>query len=230
MSQNHNLTQQLTHTLGVAIVNGKYPEGQGIPSEAILCEQFKVSRSSTREAVKMLSAKGLISSRPKKGISVLPETEWNLFDSDVLSWILQSKPSLGLLREFTQMRAAIEPNAAKLAARNATPKQLKYIEEALFRIAEAEEGLDDQLEAHINFLNAILKASGNRFFIQFTQFVKAALKVSIRYNNQTLGVKNTDVSFHAEVFNAIKSGDEELAYRLVEDILADALQLLDSRL
>ncbi|MBU3002296.1 FadR family transcriptional regulator [Paraglaciecola arctica] len=230
MSQNRNLTQQLTHTLGVSIVNGKYPVGEGMPSEAILCKQFEVSRSSTREAVKMLSAKGLISSRPKKGIRVLPETEWNLFDSDVLSWILQSKPSLSLLREFTQVRAAIEPNAMKLAARNATPKQLKQIEEALFRIAEAEEGLDDQLDAHICFLNAILQASGNRFFIQFTQFVKAALKVSIRYNNQTLGVKNTDVSFHADVFDAIKSGDEKRAYQLVEDILADALALIESRI
>lgn len=230
MARTHNLTHQLTHNLGVSIVNGQYPAGTSMPSEAIICEQFDVSRSSTREAVKMLAAKGMVSSRPKKGITVRPESDWNLFDSDVLSWILQSKPTLGLLKEFTQVRLAIEPNAAKLAAMNASPKQLVQIEHSLLRIAEAEEGLDDQLDAHIGFLNAILQASGNRFFIQFTQFVKAAIRVSIRYTNQTLGVKNTDVSFHAEVFAAIKSGDDQLAYKLVEDILTEALRLIESRL
>jgi DNA-binding FadR family transcriptional regulator len=167
--------------LGEAIVKGDYPIGTRMPSEAVLCEQFSVSRSATREAVKMLSAKGLISSRPKQGITVNPESNWNLYDSEVLEWILKSKPSLQLLKEFTQVRFAIEPMAAKLAAENATPKQLMQIEEALYRIAEAQEGLDDQLDAHINFLNMILLASGNRFFIQLTQFVDAALRVSIRY-------------------------------------------------
>ena len=92
-----NLTHQLTYDLGLAIVQGVYPVGTGLPSEADLCIEYNVSRSSTREAVKMLSAKGLISSRPKQGIRVLPESSWNMFDTDVLKWILSSKPSLALL-------------------------------------------------------------------------------------------------------------------------------------
>lgn len=225
-----NLTQQLTHKLGEAIVKGDYPIGSRMPSEALLCEQFRISRSATREAVKMLSAKGLISSRPKQGITVNPEIQWNLFDSDVLDWILKSKPSLNLLKEFTQVRFAIEPIAAKLAAENATPIQIKKIEEALHSISEAQEGLEDQLDAHINFLNMLLIASGNRFFIQLTQFVNAALRVSIRYTNNVKGVSNTDVTFHNKVFNAIKNGDATTAEKLITDILADALKLIESRL
>ncbi len=225
-----NLTQQLTHKLGEAIVNGDYTVGLGMPSEALLCEQFQISRSATREAVKMLSAKGLISSRPKQGITVNPETEWNLFDTDVLSWILKSKPSLNLLKEFTQVRYAIEPMAAKLAAENATPIQIKNMEDALHRISAAQDGLDDQLDAHINFLNTILIASGNRFFIQLTQFVNAALRVSIRYTNNVKGVSNTDATFHRKVFEAIKNGNAKQAHQLVEDILDDALGLIQSRL
>jgi len=201
-----------------------------MPSEAVLCEQFSVSRSATREAVKMLSAKGLISSRPKQGITVNPESNWNLYDSEVLEWILKSKPSLQLLKEFTQVRFAIEPMAAKLAAENATPKQLMQIEEALYRIAEAQEGLDDQLDAHINFLNMILLASGNRFFIQLTQFVDAALRVSIRYTNQVKGISNTDVTFHVKVYNAIKDGDGASAQALIYEVLSDAVALIESRL
>lgn len=225
-----NLTQQLTHKLGEAIVKGDYPIGTRMPSEAVLCEQFEVSRSATREAVKMLSAKGLISSRPKQGITVNPETLWNLYDSDVLVWILKSKPSLQLLKEFTEVRFAIEPMAAKLAAENATPEQIKDIEQALYRISEAEEGLEDQLDAHINFLNMILVASGNRFFIQLTQFVDAALRVSIRYTNQVKGISNTDVTFHVKVFNAIKDGDANTAQSLIYEVLSDAVVLIESRL
>lgn len=225
-----NLTQQLTHKLGEAIVKGDYPIGTRMPSEAVLCEQFEVSRSATREAVKMLSAKGLISSRPKQGITVNPETLWNLYDSDVLAWILKSKPSLQLLKEFTEVRFAIEPMAAKLAAENATPEQIKDIEQALYRISEAEEGLEDQLDAHLNFLNMILVASGNRFFIQLTQFVDAALRVSIRYTNQVKGISNTDVTFHVKVFNAIKDGDANTAQALIYEVLSDAVVLIESRL
>ena len=65
-------------------------------------------------------------------------------------------------------------------------------------------GLDDQLDAHISFLNAILNASGNRFFIQLTQFVSAALRVSIRYINTAMNVDNTDITLHEKVFKAIK--------------------------
>lgn len=225
-----NLTQQLTHKLGEDIVSGVYPIGMGMPSEAELCEQFKISRSATREAVKMLSAKGLISSRPKQGIKVNPESHWNLFDTDILSWILKSKPSLNLLKEFNQVRFAIEPIAGKLAAENATPIQIKNLERALNNISHTDTTLEDQLDAHIEFLNMILLASGNRFFIQLTQFVNAALRVSIRYVNNVKGISNTDVTFHKKVFEAIKNGEPDVAQKLITDILTEALELIESRL
>jgi len=230
MKQSRNLTQQLTHKLGLAIVNGHYPVGEGMPSEAKLCEEFEASRSSIREAVKMLSAKGLISSRPKQGIKVMPESNWNLFDTDVLAWILQSKPSLKLLKEFTQVRFAIEPVAAELAAKNASPIQLQNIEKSLLRMADAEEGLEDPLDADIGFHSAILEASGNRFFLQLTQFINTALRVSIRYTNHIKGVKNADVNAHAEIYEHIKKGDAEGARECVSKILEEALALIELKL
>ncbi|MFT4653331.1 MAG: DNA-binding FadR family transcriptional regulator [Kangiellaceae bacterium] len=230
MKHPQNLTQQLTHKLGLAIVSGHYPIGEGMPSEANLCEEFEVSRSSTREAVKMLSAKGLVSSRPKQGIKVLPESNWNMFDTDVLAWILQSKPSLTLLKEFTQVRFAIEPIAAELAAKNATPKQIQNIEQALNRMSDAEEGLDDPLDADISFHSAILEASGNRFFLQLTPFINTALRVSIRYTNHIKGVKNADVDAHAKIFERIKMGDSDGARICVSQILEEALSLIQLKL
>ncbi|MDP2565672.1 FadR/GntR family transcriptional regulator [Pseudoalteromonas marina] len=198
-----NLTHQLTHDLGFAIVRGVYPVSEGLPSEADLCIKYNVSRSATREAVKMLSAKGLISSRPKQGIRVLPESSWNMFDTDVLRWILSSKPSLSLLKEFTQVRVALEPQAA---------------------------ALDDPLEADIAFHTSILVASNNRFFVQLTEFISTALRVSIRYTNHIKGVPGADVTKHADILDTIKSGNPERAKKAVETILEEALELIESKL
>lgn len=226
----HNLTHQLTHDLGMAIVQGVYPVGQGLPSEADLCLQYDVSRSATREAVKMLSAKGLISSRPKQGIRVLPESNWNMFDTDVLRWILSSKPSLSLLKEFTQVRVALEPQAAALASVTATYAQLEEIDKALARMVDADQGLDDPLEADIAFHTSILIASNNRFFVQLTEFISTALRVSIRYTNRIKGVPGADVKKHADILDSIKSRNPEKAKLAVVTILEEALELIESKL
>lgn len=228
-NQKHNLTYQLTHELGKAIVTGKYKIGEGLPTEANLCIEYDVSRSATREAVKMLSAKGLIESRPKKGIKVLPATNWNMFDTDVLGWILSSNPSLSLLKSFTEVRAAIEPQAAALAAINATTGELDMIEAALKRMKEAEKGLDDTLDSDIAFHTSILKASGNPFIIQLSDFISTALRVSIRYTNKTKG-EDGDINKHAYIFQTIKSKKPEKARKAVQEILDEALELINSNL
>lgn len=225
----HNLTYQLTHDLGNAIVKGKYKIGDGLPTEAELCAEYDVSRSATREAVKMLSAKGLIISRPKKGIRVLPESDWNMFDTDVLTWILSSNPSLSLLKSFTEVRAAIEPQAAALAATNATFEDIEEIENALNRMEQSEKGLDDPLDSDIAFHVAVLKASGNPFIKQLSDFISTALKVSIRYTNKTKGEEG-DVQKHADILNTIKSRNPEKAHHAVKTILDEALELINSNL
>ncbi|WP_440874099.1 FadR/GntR family transcriptional regulator [Thalassotalea sp. PLHSN55] len=228
-SPKHNLTYQLAHDLGTAIVIGKYKIGDSLPTEAELCIEYDVSRSATREAVKMLSAKGLIASRPKKGIRVLPESNWNMFDTDVLGWILSSNPSLSLLKSFTEVRAAIEPQAAALAAVNATYDDLEAIEHALSRMEAAEKGLDDSLDSDIAFHTSILQASGNPFIVQLTDFISTALRVSIRYTNKTKGVEG-DVQKHADILNTIKSRNPEKAREAVKEILDEALELINSNL
>jgi len=226
----HNLTHQLTHDLGKEIVGGTYPIGEGLPSEAELCLKYDISRSATREAVKMLSAKGLISSRPKQGIRVLPESHWNMFDTDVLTWILSSKPSLSLLKEFTQVRLAIEPQAAALAAENANKEQIYAMEKALARMSDADQGLDDPLDADIEFHSSILLASGNRFFVQLTEFINTALRVSIRFTNKVKGVPGADVKKHQDILDMIKTRDPDKAQTAVRTILEEALDLIESQL
>ncbi|MCV6603847.1 MAG: GntR family transcriptional regulator, partial [Porticoccaceae bacterium] len=73
-----NLTQSIVHELGKDIVTQRYCADQPFPIEAELSEKFGASRSVLREAVKMLTAKGLLSARPRQGTRVQPEENWNL--------------------------------------------------------------------------------------------------------------------------------------------------------
>ena len=223
-----NLTHQLTHQLGAAIVQGQYAVDKTFPTEAELSQQFNISRSVTREAVKMLTAKGLIASRPRQGIRVMPSTHWNMFDADVLSWTLNARPSLELLREFTQLRMAIEPEAAALAAASsADSARIKAIGDALARMKKADEGQDDPLAADIEFHCAILSASNNRFFYQLREFIQVALRVSIASTNQLKGVLTANYDDHKRIYDAICAGDKERATAAVKVLLVEVMDLIN---
>ncbi len=223
----YNLTYQVTNKLGLDIVRGKYNGGQAFPTEAQLAAQFNISRSVMREAVKMLTAKGLISSRPRQGIRLSPSNNWNLFDSDVLSWTLKSRPSLSLLKEFTELRLAIEPEAAALAARNADQEALEKIQNALLRMQASETGEDDNLEADIEFHNTILYASKNRFFIQLSHFIETALRVSISFTNKMAQTRFASFNDHKCVLDPIMEGDFHSASVSMRKLLEEALELID---
>lgn len=228
IDRNFNLSQRMTHELGKAIVCGVYSKGNGLPTEADLCEQFGISRSAVREAVKMLSAKGLISSRPRQGIRILPEEKWNIFDPDLLKWLLERSPSLKVVQEFLQLRIAIEPEAASLAARYAGQKEIDTIEESLERMAATSESLEKMLEADIAYHVSILYASKNRFYISLRDFVKTALNVSIRYTSSIKGNRGAIIEDHTKVLNAIKNHNPERAKNAMLVIIDEALTFIES--
>ena len=219
-----NLTYGLLESLGRAIVTGVY-EAQPFPTEAELARQHQVSRSVTREAVKMLTAKGLLSARPRQGTSVQPSRQWNLFDTDVLRWLLERTFSVDLLRQFNELRVAIEPEAAALAAVYADDSQREAIAAGLERMKAAEEGRDDTLDADIAFHVAVLRASGNPFYGQFRDVVSTALRTSIRFTNRFKG-HSASVPEHEAVKDAIFARKPEEARRTMRGIIDDVLVLI----
>lgn len=222
-----NLTWQITHQLGAAIVAGEY-SGITFPTEAELCDTYGVSRSVLREAVKMLTAKGLLNARPRQGTWVQPESEWNLIDPDVLGWLLERQFSLSLIKEFTEARLAFEPQAAFLAAEVGSADAIAAIEAGLARMKAAEQGDDDPLQSDIAFHVAILHASGNRFFMQLEELVASALSYSIRLTNKFKGVELASIEAHSAVFDAIRSGEAERAKSLMAALIEEALGLINS--
>ena len=224
-SLGRNLTWGMLDQLGKAIVIGAY-ESKPFPIEADLSKQYGVSRSVTREAVKMLTAKGLLSARPRQGTIVQPPSSWNLFDADVLSWLLERKFSLELLAQFNQLRSAIEPAAAALAARHADEAGLAAIHAGFVRMVAADAGDDDTLEADIAFHLAILSASTNPFFAQFRDLVATALRTSIRFTNRIKG-RTADLAAHEAVKLAIERRDAEAAHAAMRNIIDDVMLLIE---
>lgn len=221
-----NLTYGMLDAIGRAIVVGDY-EGAIFPTEAELAKQHGVSRSVTREAVKMLTAKGLLSARPRQGTIVQPTTSWNLFDTDVLRWLLERQFSIDLLRQFNELRVAIEPEAAALAARVATVDDIERVNAGLKRMERAERGEDDALESDIAFHVAVLRASRNPFYAQFRDVVSTALRTSIRFTNRVKG-RTANVADHAAVRDAIAGGNPEKARKAMRALISDVLELIDT--
>jgi DNA-binding FadR family transcriptional regulator len=219
-----NLTHGMLDTLGKAIVTGHYAT-QPFPTEAQIAKTHGVSRSVTREAVKMLTAKGLVSARPRQGTIVQPAGNWNLFDTDVLRWLLDRQFTVELLRQFNQLRIAIEPEAAALAARFHTEADMAAIRAGLVRMEAAEAGQDDPLDADIAFHVAILRASQNPFYAQFQTVVATALHTSIRFTNRIKG-RSANIADHEAVARAIAAREPDAARVAMRRIIGDVLELI----
>jgi DNA-binding FadR family transcriptional regulator len=219
-----SLTYGLVEALGQAIVTGDY-KVVGFPTEGELSKQFGASRTVTREAVKMLTAKGLLSARPRHGTVVEPEDEWNLLDPDVLRWLLERKFSLRLLADFTEMRLGIEPAAAALAARNADEAALEEIRRGLARMNAAADGEDDALTADIAFHIAVLNATKNPFYRELHELVNTALRISIRFTNRIKG-RTASIPQHQAVADAIIARDAPAAQAAMHAIIVDVLELI----
>jgi len=220
-----NLTYGLLELLGRGIVTGEY-DLSDFPTEGELAKRFGVSRSVTREAVKMLSAKGLVDGRPKTGTYVLPDRSWNLFDSDVLRWQVDRAPPLRLLREFNELRRAIEPEAAELAAMRADRGEIDPIGAALARMRAAERGHEDPLDAEVAFHLALLDASRNPFFRQFRDILAAVLPASVRFVHRVSG-QPADIAGHEAVYAAIAAYEPDAARKAMRQLLGHVIRTLE---
>ena len=221
-----NITRGLVEQIGGAIVRGDYLSGNRLPTEADLSAQFQASRTVTREAIKMLTGKGLVKSWPKRGTVVEDEEQWNLMDSDVLAWLLDRRPSIDLVRDFLNMRLAIEPAAAFMAANKRA--NTDEIVAALRLMRDADRGLGDTLDADSAFHAAVLRASSNRFFSQMAPLVGTALRMTARLTNRIKGVTGPNVDDHERILIAISNGKAREARRATTALIQEALDLIQS--
>lgn len=204
--------QRVLATLGRRILSSYYPPGATLPTEAQLCQEFGVSRTAMREAIKMLAAKGLVVSRQRAGTRIQDASSWNRLDSDVLEWMGAADPDPEFVRGLIEARQAIEPAAARLAAMRASARDVALVEEAYQAMLAAP--LDDLAacaEADVQFHVSILRASHNPVFAGLGSLIGQALANSFQLTTSVSRSYVATLTAHGDVLEAIRLRQPELA-------------------
>ena len=171
----HGRTLEL---LGEAIISGRYLPGAAVPPEPTLCEEYGVSRTVVREAIKSLVAKGLVSTGPKVGTRVMPSEQWNWFDPDVVAWQSRIGLTRDFLRDLQELRRVVEPAAMRLAAQRATAADIAGVEAAYAGMKDAIDNGGDYVSHDLAFHQGLLRAGHNRMVVQMSKAIGALLRTS----------------------------------------------------
>ena len=209
MSETHypsrNLHGQIVHSIGRQILQGDLLPGEPIPAQPDL----PASRTAVREAIKVLVAKGLVETRPRTGTRVRAREAWNLLDPDVLAWGHDGSTSKELLRSITEVRSIVEPAAAELAARRATPADVAQLEQAFHAMeaampASGPEDIGGFVKADTRFHTAIFRAAGNDLLEHMSAAIYTALRFSFEATSRIPGSARASLPHHRAVKDAIR--------------------------
>lgn len=217
------ILQAVARQLGIAILSGELKPGDSIPGEIEHAAALHVSRTPYREAIRILTAKGLLESRPKAGTRVTPRERWNLLDPDVLAWMFTGTPDEAFIRDLFELRGILEPAAAALAAKRRSPSHLDAMQAALadmtrFGLGEAEGQQADRL-----FHRILLDASGNQALATLSSSVGAAVQWTTHFKQRAQKKPRDPLPEHKAVWAAIVDGDAETASDAMKLLLSQAL-------
>jgi DNA-binding FadR family transcriptional regulator len=175
-------TRRTVDRLGRWIADDTFAAQSVIPTEPELAASLGVSRATIRDAVKVLSGKGLVRTARRYGTRVTPVEEWNLLDGDVIAWHEPAHPRVRrIFVETTELRAIVEPAAAALAASRATQAQIAAILAAAYAMHPETGDVQALFDADCRFHVTILEATTNQVMQQMRQIILATLRVSYEY-------------------------------------------------
>lgn len=205
-----NLSYVLAEKLAQRILKGEYPAGCILPGEIELGEQFGVSRTAVREAVKTLTAKGMVLPRPRIGTRVMPRSRWNFLDKELLTWWMTDENFNDVVDYFLVMRNSLEPQACALAAINGSDEQKAHLNEMMGEMVKLKTSFDRQrwIDVDTAYHEQIYEMSGNPFLCSFANLFR-----SIYYNYFTAITDNEVIKLdlHQAIVDAITVGDSQAA-------------------
>lgn len=180
--ENSRLHEQVMRMLLEEIAGGKFGPGERLPAEMELARQLGVSRGVIRELLQSLKDRGVITVMRGRGAWVRPSVEWNALDTDVLAALMPTPASVNVLAHYLECRRMLETEAAALAARRASSKDLSDMADALagmnaLAVSSQEDHDADRLfhEADIAFHGAMFRASGNQVLPRLVEPIQRAM-------------------------------------------------------
>lgn len=223
------LHQVLAKKVAIKILSGRLKPGDNLGGEIDQSEAFGLSRTAYREAMRILTAKGLIESKPKSGTHVTPRARWHLLDPEILAWMFLGQPDQRFVNDLFELRSFIEPAAAGLAAERRTKDHLARMREGLegmrkFGLTTARGREADQL-----FHNQILEAAGNEALFSLASSVGAAVTWTTYLKARERALSRNPLPDHERVFAAIEAGDAKRARAAMHELISEALTDMGTR-
>jgi DNA-binding FadR family transcriptional regulator len=217
------LHADLLDKLGRRLADGELAEGAVVRAEE-LAAQFDVSRTVVREAVRVLESMGMVTSRRRVGLTVAPRTNWNVYDPLIIRWRLAGRDREAQLQSMSELRAGIEPVAARFAAERASPEQCGALTGAVMEMAVHGRSGDLQayLAADITFHRTLLAASGNEMLSALSDVVAEVLSGRTLHGLMPSIPNPAAVRLHADVAQAVQTRDGSAAHRAMTDIITEA--------
>ncbi|WP_328667197.1 FadR family transcriptional regulator [Streptomyces sp. NBC_00322] len=210
---------QTVETIARRILTGAIGEGETIDITGLQSE-LGVSLTAVREAIKVLTAKGLVDARQKRGTFVRPREEWNLLDGDVIRWQFSGRTDPVFLSNLNEVRGIVEPAAAKLAAQRRTEADLAALQDALDGMAVAAD-TTAAVQADLDFHRALLAATHNELLERMEVVIETGLAERDRLVH---GADPHDhpVPSHRAVLSAITDQDAPRAEKAMRALLKKA--------
>jgi len=215
--------------LGLAVCAGDLASGSVVRIDQ-LQERYGGSRSVMREAIRVLASMGLVAPRRRVGVQVQPAHVWNLYDPQVIGWRLASPGRAAQLRSLTELRTAVEPEAARLAALRAPLADAGELMGLAGRLWAAGQANDAEtfLGLDIQFHLLVLSSSGNEMFARLGTLVEAVLTGRTQYGLMPRHPHDEALQMHVDVASAIQRGAGGDAQSAMQGIMARTFDEMSS--
>ncbi|MBB1202396.1 FadR family transcriptional regulator [Enterobacteriaceae bacterium 89] len=215
-----NISWVLAEKLAQKILTGEYPPECILPGEMELGEQFGVSRTAVREAVKTLAAKGMLLPRPRIGTRVMPRSSWNFLDKELLSWWLTENNFTEVVEHFLVMRSSLEPQACMLAATQSTAEQKAQLNTLMEEMVHLKRHFNRQrwIEVDMAWHEQIYTMSANPFLTSFASLFHSVYRTYFAAITHNEVVK---LDLHQAIVDAIQDSDGTGALQACQALLTE---------
>jgi GntR family transcriptional repressor for pyruvate dehydrogenase complex len=221
------LSQKIERKVEEAIRTKKLIPGTKLPSEKELCASFAVSRTALREALRRLSARGLIDIKKGSGMYV---SELKIEDAiESLNLYYDMKFDSSLIRQIIEVRRIFEPEISRLAALNRTDDDLKLLQGILKDLAKCD---PDNTQLEVDLINRfhmnLAKATGNPIVIISMEPIYSLLP---RMRNMIYanieGEKEYTLRLQKNIYEAIVEKNGEVSYKNAVELLERNMEVYD---
>jgi len=206
--QSSRLYEQIVQQIEDSILKGELTEGSQLPAERELAEQFGVSRTAVREAIKALQEKGLVDAFPGRGTFVTSGTSNSM--RRFLDRIIKTSEQDGW-SYLVEVREIVEPEIAALAATRADMEDVAAMRQSVEKMDQAVRDSEAFIEADLDFHLALAEAAANPIVLSLIDSIIGLLREQRLQISHVEGGPERGQRYHHAILDAIERRDAHAA-------------------